>query len=164
MVKKEVSVLAVPLGGKPVVLPIPSDVNGSYEALKSFIGGWICSQGIAPRLQLLANEEGVLSRLPYNRCGFVGNIVIAKYSIGGNNISMTEKDIELAMSWLSRNDHRPPLCHVCGKHGGATMFCTCRDVLIYCVGCYDKCFQVMDGSDNKAKNRFALCPRCRKGN
>ena len=68
------------------------------------------------------------------------------------------------MSWLSRNDHRPPLCHVCGKHGGATMFCTCRDVLIYCVGCYDKCFQVMDGSDNKAKNRFALCPRCRKGN
>jgi hypothetical protein len=162
--KKEVSVLLVPLGGEPVVRLIPSDVESSYEALSEFIGGSISSQVIAPRLQLLANEEGVLRRLPYNRCGFVGNIAIAKYSTAGNNISMTEKDVATALEWLARNDHHPPLCHVCGKPGGATMFCPCRDVLIYCVGCYEQCFRVMGGSDLKAKNRFALCPRCRKGN
>ena len=62
---------------------------------------------------------------------------------------------------MSRNDHRPPLCHVCGKPGGATMFCRCRDVLIYCVGCYRQVFEAMAGSDTKEKKRFCMCSRCR---
>jgi hypothetical protein len=74
---------------------------------------------------------------------------------------MTEKDVTTALEWLARNDHRPPLCHVCGKPGGATMFCPCRYVLIYCVACYDQVAQVMNGSNMKEKERFALCPRCR---
>ena len=160
--KKEVSVLLVPLGGEPVVRLIPSDEEGSYEALSEFIGGSISSQVIAPRLQLLANDDGLRLRLPYNRCGFVGNCLIAKYSNAGNNISMTEKDVATALEWLARNDHRPPLCHVCGKPGGATMFCPCRDVLIYCVDCYDRTAQVMNGSSMKENERFALCPRCRR--
>src|SRR5690349_3376125 len=129
--KKEVPILAVPLGEKPVVRLIPANEEGTYEALSEFVGGTISSQVIAPRLLLIANDDGINLRLPYNRCGFVGNFLITKTSTAGNNISMRDKDIESAMQWLSRNDHRPPHCHVCGKPGGATMFCTCRDVLIY---------------------------------
>src|SRR5262249_966555 len=91
-----------------------------------------------------------------------GTFLIAKYSAAGNNISMTRKDIEKARLWLARNDHRPPLCHVCRKPGGATMFCPCRDVLIYCEGCYDRIGQVRKGSSRKEKERFALCRRVRK--
>jgi hypothetical protein len=160
--QKELSVLLVPLGGEPVVRLIPSDVESSYKMLRGFVGGSVSSQVIAPRLHLIANENGMYLRLPYNRCGFVGTFLIAKYSSAGNNVSMTGKDIERAMLWLARNDHRPPLCHVCGKPGGATMFCPCRDVLIYCVGCYDRTAQVMNGSSMKEKERFALCPRCRR--
>jgi hypothetical protein len=159
--KKEVAVLLVPLGGEPVVRLIPSDVESSYKMLRGFVGGSISSQVIAPRLQLIANENGLYLRLPYNRCGYVGTFLIAKYSAAGNNLTMTEKDVATALEWLTRNDHYPPLCHVCGKPGGVTMFCRCRDVLIYCVDCYDRAAQVMNGSSTKEKERFALCHRCR---
>jgi hypothetical protein len=159
--KNEVSVLAVPLGKNPILRLIPSNNDGCYEAVCAIVGGGICSQEIAPRLRLIANDNGLSRRLQYNRCGHVGNLVIAKYSSAGNIILMTDKDIEVAKEWLTRNDHRPPFCHVCGKPGGVTMFCTCRDVLIYCEGCYKQCFQVMNGNDMDEKKRFALCSRCR---
>jgi hypothetical protein len=157
MKRKQISVLAVPVGEEPSVRLIEPDL----KSLQEFVGGNICSQAIAPNLSLYANDDGLRRRLPYNRCGFVGNFLITKISAFGNGISMTDKDVAKAQEWLARNAHRPPLCHVCGGPGGATMFCPCRDVLIYCVGCYDRLLDVMDSEDLTLRKRWSLCPRCR---
>jgi hypothetical protein len=160
--KKEVSVLLVPLGGEPVMRLIPAHGEGSFEALSDFVGGGVSSEMLVSRLQLIANDNGMRLRLPYNRCGFVGNFLIAKCSTAGNIIHMSDKDIEHAMSWLNRNIHRPPYCHVCGKPGGVTMFCPCRNVLMYCVDCYNQMDPILSGGDDGAMKRFALCPGCRQ--
>jgi hypothetical protein len=112
--------------------------------------------------QLYANDDGWRLGLPYNRCGFVGDFFIAKISSAGNEIAMTDKDVATAKEWLARNDHRPPLCHVCGRMGGGTLFCPCRAVLIYCVECYNRLGEVMNGTDLDQKKRYGLCPRCRQ--
>ena len=156
--KRNVSVLAVQVGQEPEVRLLHNDL----ESLQEFVGGQICVQGIAPRLTLYANDDGLRLGLPYNRCGFVGNFLIAKVSSAGNGIAMADKDVATAKEWLARNDHRPPLCHVCGRLGGVTLFCPCRDVLIYCVGCSDRLTEVMNGTDQGAQRRFCLCPRCRQ--
>lgn len=156
--KKQVSVLAVPVGKEPEMRLIQNDL----KSLQEVVGGRICAQDIAPNLTLYANEDGIHRRLPYNCCGFVGDLLIAKISSAGNTISMTDKDIATAKEWLARNDHRPPYCHVCGRPGGVTLFCFCRDVLIYCVGCYNRLDKVINRGDLEAQKRFCLCPRCRE--
>jgi hypothetical protein len=74
--KRKVSVLAVPVGQEPEVRLL----NNDLESLQEFVGGQICAQGIARRLWLYANDDGLRLGLPYNRCGFVGDLVIAKVS------------------------------------------------------------------------------------
>jgi hypothetical protein len=118
MKEKKVAVLAVPVGKEPEVRLIHHDL----KSLQEFVGGKICVQGIAPRVTLYANDDGLRLLLPYNRCGFVGNFLIAKVSSAGNEIAMTDKDVATAKAWLARNDHRSPLCHVCGRSGGTTFF------------------------------------------
>ena len=159
---KENSILVIAVGDEPVVRFIPSKVDDQLDALQEIIGGHFGVLDITPHLHLYSNEDGLRRGLPYNRCGFVGNLVIVKISTAGNQISLTDKDIVKAKEWLSRNDNRPPFCHVCGKPGGATLFCPCRDVLIYCVGCYNQMAEIMGSSDEAAQRRYCLCPRCRQ--
>jgi hypothetical protein len=156
--KKRIAVLAVPVGKEPEVQVIDNDL----KSLQEFVGGQICAQGIAPRLMLYANDDGLQLGLPYNRCGFVGNFLIATISSAGNEIAMTDKDVATAKEWLARNDHRPPFCHMCGRMGGVTLFCPCRAVLIYCVECYNLLGEVMNGTDLDQKKRYGLCPRCQQ--
>ena len=156
--KRKVSVLAVPVGQEPEVRLLHHDL----KSLQEFVGGQICVQGITPHLSLYANDDGLRLGLPYNRCGFVGNLLIAKVSSAGNRIAMTDKDVATAKEWLARNDHRPPFCHMCGRMGGVTLFCPCRAVLIYCVECYNLLGEVMNGTDQGAQRRYGLCPRCRQ--
>ena len=158
MKEKKVTVLVVPVGKEPEVRII----HHNLESLREIVGGDIFPQGIAPHLTVYANDDGLRLGLPYNRCGFVGDFLITKISSAGNGIAMTNKDSATAKEWLARNVHRPPLCHVCGRPGGATLFCPCRDVLIYCVGCYDRLGKVLNGDDLETKRRFCLCPRCRE--
>lgn len=160
---KQVSILAIPVGREPVLRFIPSTTEDRIDALQEIVGGHFGSSAMTPHLHLYSNEDGLWHGLPYNRCGFVGNLVIVKISAAGNPISLTDKDVAKAKEWLDRNDHRPPFCHVCGKPGGTTLFCPCRDVLIYCVGCYNQLAEIMGNSDETAQRRFCLCPRCRKG-
>jgi len=154
---KKVAVLAVPLGKEPEVRLIQPDL----ESLMEFVGGTLSGEWIAPNLTLYANDGGLQLRLPYNRCGYVGNFLIAKISSAGNEITMTDRDVAKARGWLTRNDHRPPLCHVCGRPGGTTLFCRCRDVLILCASCYDQLCKVLNAPDLETKRRFCLCSRCR---
>ena len=144
--------LALPLGAEPQECSIPTDPDAQYGWLQEFVGGSISIHRITASLVLTFNDNGLLLRLPYNRCGFVGNVVVRKVSSAGNTLSMNPNDLETARDWLDRNECSPPVCHVCGDPGGLTMFCRCRDVLIFCVECYRKL-----GGD---RERFGLCGRC----
>jgi hypothetical protein len=156
--KNPISVLHVPLGAEPEVRVIPND----YEALQELVGGSFEGYLINPRLSLYVNGDGLARHLPYNRCGFVGSFAVGKCSTAGISLSLTDKDVATAKEWLARNDQRPPVCHVCAGPGGHTMFCTCRDVLVYCPDCMHQLATVMNGDDMTEKMRYGLCDRCRE--
>ena len=143
--------LLVPLNGDPRPVEIPRDEDAGYAALREHVGGTIGSQRIFGRLVATVNDNGLMGCLPYNRCGFVGNFLIGKTNIAGADLSMTPKDISQAEAWLARNDQRPPICHICQEPGNATLFCPCRDVLIYCQHCYHQLNDVLQGSNNARK-------------
>jgi hypothetical protein len=156
--KKPISVLYVPLGQDPQVREIPND----YDALMELVGGSFEGYSITERLTLYVNGNGLLKQLPYNRAGMVGNIAIGKHSSAGISLSLTDKDVGTALEWLLRNDQRPPICHVCGGPGGHTLFCTCRDVLIYCPDCNHQLATVLNGTDKREQFRYGLCGWCRQ--
>ena len=153
---KEITMLAVPVGEEPSEYSLAATSAGKW--LGEFVGGAMGIESIGRSLSLVANDSGLNLRLPYNRSGFVGNFAIVKTSSAGNTTSMRRRDIADTLEWLMRNECRPPLCHVCGGPGGATLFCACRDVLIFCPACYGHLGDEMKPAQAK---RFVLCERCR---
>lgn len=132
-------ILAVQHGQPPLPEEIPGTDEGSLTWLQNFVGGSIGGIGIGGGLTLINNDDGLNLRLPYNRAGQVGNFAIQRFSEKtGKLLSLRQKDITYALDWLARNQHIPPLCHVCGELGGCCLLCVCRDVLIYCPSCYSK--------------------------
>lgn len=137
--KNMATILAVQRGLKPEVTEIPASDEGSCDWLREFVDGSIGGIGIGGGLTLVNNDDGLARQLPYNRAGQVGNFAIQRCSDKtGKLLSLRKKDIEFALEWLDRNEHIPPLCHVCGNIGGCCLLCVCRDVLIYCPSCYYK--------------------------
>jgi hypothetical protein len=153
---KEITVRAVPVGDGPREYSVAGTRAGQW--LRDFVDGALGIESIGHSLCVVSNDNGLGLRLPYNRSGFVGNFAIVKISSAGNSTSMRKKDIANASEWLKRNEHVPPLCHVCGGPGGATLFCVCLDVLVFCPACYD---QLGDEMSPTQARRFGLCARCR---
>jgi hypothetical protein len=157
---KDATILLVPVGGEPELKTVERDVDSSSEFMGRWVGGTIASNDIGHRLHLICNDDGLALRLPYNRAGMVGPLLVGKYSPWGNLVSMSDADVAVAKAWLAHNDHRPPLCHVCGQPSGTTLFCPCRNVLIFCPPCAGRLEEVLRG-DTKEMERFCVCERCR---
>ncbi len=157
-ISKPVSVLVVPVGGEPELVKLEAD---ELAHLQRLVGGYIECQHAPRGLELIVNENGLRRGLPYNRCGFVGTMVFSRLSATGRRLDLRPEHIAKIKDWLARNDQRPPRCHVCGCRAVATMFCPCRNVLLYCGSCYRHSFEVMTGSDEEARRRYCLCQTCR---
>jgi hypothetical protein len=154
--KRTVSVIKIGVGATPQIDFVPKNDQLSLEWLQDYVGGGIECSDIGRDMACVFNGDGLREGLAYNRAGLVGNFVIGKWNpISGNMINLQEADREFASEWLLRNQCYPPQCHVCGSHGGCTMRCACRDVLIYCVNCYNQLL------DHIRDERWGKCPRCR---
>jgi hypothetical protein len=140
--------MLVKAGGEPLML----DIEPGWEALAELTGGAFEGYPLTGRLTVYVNGNGRNLGLPYNRAGFLGDFVIGKVSSAGNPLRMLDKDVQAALQWLERNDQRPPLCQVCGRPGGTTLFCKCRDVMIYCPECYVRLDQ--------SPQHYLVCGRC----
>lgn len=150
MVNRLVKVVAVRVGQEPQV----ESIDSSLEGFQEFVGGSIGGSCLVNRVSIIANDDGLHLQLPYNRAGMVGDFFFCKHHHQGKEIDMKPNDIAWVLGWLKRNDHRPPRCHICGGHGGATLFCPCRNVLIYCVACYSQLL------DHLRERRWTTCDEC----
>src|SRR4051794_33961701 len=100
--------LVVPVGGEPYTTEIPDRNPEQYDALRDLIGGWLELLPIGKNVVIVADEEGRLKGLPFNRCGIVGTFVIAAETGKGNFRSLTDAQVAKAIKWIDRHkDERP---------------------------------------------------------
>ena len=82
---------------QPVVLAMHEDQT--LETMQGLVGGFIEMVDIAPNIQVVCDEEGLLKNYPYNRQlptghQIHGNFLIVKGNRAGKTVSLTAKDIK----------------------------------------------------------------------
>jgi Domain of unknown function (DUF3846) len=87
-------ILLVRVGQEPVVRDIPPGL----EAVQKLVGGYIEHLGLTSEVGLFCNDSGMIDRLPPN--AYVkGNVIcgdfyISRSDVEGNEIDLTQADIE----------------------------------------------------------------------
>lgn len=100
---KKIKILALRTGCSPVV----EEITPSLEAMQIFVGGYVQFLNICEDLYLVCDEEGKLKNKPLNRSIFngqdivVGDAFIMKLNSDGDEVSLTDSDIE---QYISQQD------------------------------------------------------------
>lgn len=84
-------------------------------------------------------------------------MVFSRMSATGRRLDLRPEHVAKIKDWLARNDQRPSRCHVCGGQPVGTMFCPCRNVLLYCGACYERLIEAMTDTDEEARRHYCLC-------
>jgi hypothetical protein len=89
---------------EPHKKPYKAIIDNDLDAFQKIVGGYIENFFIGTtekgaRLAIVLNEEGKLEELPYNRhiVGLdilVGTLFITAYNLEGDNISLTDEEVE----------------------------------------------------------------------
>lgn len=102
-------VIIIPWQGKPR----PHDIETQLYNLQHYVGGFIepCAPAElrAHRIELLADEEGLLKHLPCNPnlfpFFFVGNLVMVGVS-DEDFVGLTDEQVTFALQWLANLEGR----------------------------------------------------------
>ena len=84
---------------RPVKEPDVAFIGDTLKAGQEVVGGQLEQVPLPPvvaftNLMLMCNEDGLALNLPLNRFGIVGTFFFTKHDGKGNNISLSDEDLD----------------------------------------------------------------------
>lgn len=88
--------------------PKEREISKDLKTMQAIVGGCIEPVHIGGNVFAVVNESGRLRNLPVNCGGLVGDFFITKYDAEGDELSLTDTDIEKAKAWITANESVAP--------------------------------------------------------
>jgi hypothetical protein len=103
-----VRIVIVPCHGKPFVAWVKPDLD-TFQAI---VGGMIevvRNRVPGTRVDIVCNEEGIMTGLPQNGCGLLGNYYFCAIDGNGDERSLTDQEVAAALAyWTARRTQPHP--------------------------------------------------------